>query len=148
MSLLRVDVIRDKNGISAPSFDKGLNVVGNVDVVGTSNAVLVTGNNGNFVGIVTAANFICYSDKSLKNNIEPLSNSLDKINQLQGVKFNWNESTETSIGLIAQDVEKTIPELVSEVDNIKTVNYISLIPILIEAIKELKLEIEELKTNK
>jgi hypothetical protein len=148
MSLLRVDTIRDKNGTSAPNFDKGLNVTGNVDVNGTSNAVLVTGNNGSFVGIVTASNFICYSDRDLKHNIQELIDPLNKITQLQGVKFNWKDSESVSIGLIAQEVETIFPEVVSEVNNIKTVNYVALIPILIEAIKELKQEIECLKNNK
>jgi hypothetical protein len=148
MSLLRVDTIRDKNGTSAPTFDKGINVTGNVDVNGTSNAVLVTGNNGNFVGIVTAANFICYSDANLKDNIQELTDSLSKITNLQGVEFTWKDSNNTSIGLIAQEVEKAIPGVVSEVNGTKTVNYIALIPILIEAIKELKQEIEDVRNNK
>lgn len=148
MSLLRVDTIRDRVGTGAPSFDKGANIVGDLDVDGTTYSLLITGANANFVGVVTAANFVCYSDKNLKINIEELTNSLDKVTQLNGVKFDWKETGDSGIGLIAQDVEPIVPEIVSEVHNIKTVNYISLIPILIEAIKELKQEIEELKNNK
>lgn len=148
MSLLRVDTIRDKVGTGAPNFDKGVNVVGDLDVDGTTYSLLITGANANFVGVVTAANFVCYSDNSLKINIEELTNSLDKVSQLNGVKFDWKETGESSIGLIAQDVEPVVPEIVSEIHNLKTINYIGLIPILIEAIKELKQEIEDLKNNK
>lgn len=148
MSLLKVDTIRSKDGTAAPNFDKGINVVGDVDVDGTTYSLLITGANANFVGVVTAANFVCYSDRNLKINIEELTNSLDKISLLNGVKFNWKETGDSSIGLIAQDVEPVIPEIVSEIHNTKTINYMAIIPILIEAIKELKQEIEDLKNNK
>jgi hypothetical protein len=148
MSLLRVDTIRSKDGTGAPSFDLGANVIGDLDVDGTTYSLLITGANANFVGVVTAANFVCYSDKNLKINIEDLTDSLDKISQLNGIKFNWKETGSPSIGLIAQDVESVIPEIVSEIHNIKTINYIALIPFLIESIKELKKEIQELKNNK
>lgn len=100
-----------------------------------------------------------HSDVRLKKNIKPLENSLSKILNLQGVSFNWNKeassyigrTSESDIGLVAQDVEKIIPELVTETQiqdvdfNVKNVKYDGLVPILIEAIKEQQKQIDDLK---
>jgi hypothetical protein len=63
---------------------------------------------------------------------------------LNGVTFNWIKNNRPSVGVIAQDVEKVFPELVNSSDP-KTVNYDGLIGLLIEAVKELSEEVEELK---
>ncbi|MBU3964744.1 tail fiber domain-containing protein [Patescibacteria group bacterium] len=89
--------------------------------------------------------FYYSSDVTLKDNIKPLENSLERILQLQGVSFNWKSGREYSIGLIAQDVEKIFPELVSEVDGLKSIEYGKLVAPLIESIKEQQKEIEELR---
>jgi hypothetical protein len=68
---------------------------------------------------------------------------LSTIEQLRGVKFNWRENGELSIGVIAQELEKVLPELVSGDEN-KTVNYNGIIGIIIEAIKELNIKIDNL----
>jgi hypothetical protein len=96
-------------------------------------------------GDVRASAFYYSSDINLKTNIKPLENSLAKILQLQGFSFNWKENQEPSIGLLAQEVEKVFPELVSGKDGSKTVDYGKLVPVLIEAIKEQQREIEKLK---
>ena len=91
------------------------------------------------------------SDKKYKENIKPIESALDKAMQLQGVTFDWKDSEsildiKEDIGFIAQDVEKVLPELVR--DNGKgnlSLRYQGITPILLEAIKELKAEIEELK---
>ena len=91
------------------------------------------------------------SDKKYKENIKPIESALDKAMQLKGVKLDWKESDsildiKEDIGFIAQDVEKVLPELVR--DNGKgnlSLRYQGVTPILLEAIKELKAEIEELK---
>lgn len=89
------------------------------------------------------------SDMRLKKNIEPLPNALEKIKQLKGVSFDWKESGKHSIGLIAQDVEKVYPDLVStdSKTGMKTVEYQNLVAPLIEAIKEQQKEIEALKAE-
>ena len=81
------------------------------------------------------------SDKRLKKNIKPLIASLDKIKQLNGKHYYWNDikphSDKLQIGLIAQEVEKVFPELVhTDSQGYKSVDYTSLIPVLIEALKE------------
>jgi hypothetical protein len=85
-----------------------------------------------------------YSDQNLKENIDSLQNSLNKIKQLKGVKYNFKSSfvgqgpVVTELGLLAQDVEAVIPEAVAVNDKgIKGIAYQNLIPVLIEAIKEL-----------
>ena len=93
------------------------------------------------------------SDKRLKENIKPIKSALDKVIKLQGVTFDWKEKGITNlkedIGFIAQDVQKVIPELVRENDNgVLSMRHQGIAPILLEAIKELKAEIEELKFNK
>ena len=120
-------------------------------------------------GMIHATNDIVAfsSDKRLKENIRPIENALDKIDKLSGFVYNWNEKANKEagydmdkdyVGVFAQDVEKVQPEAVKiapfdndGTDNSKsgenylTVQYEKLVPLLIESIKELKKEIEELK---
>jgi hypothetical protein len=91
---------------------------------------------------LTAVDFNSTSDINLKTNIEVIHNSIEKINKLSGITFNWKKDNRPSVGVIAQDVEEIFPELVSEVNGEKTVNYNGLIGLLIEAIKELNMKIE------
>jgi hypothetical protein len=111
-------------------------------------------------GRIDAANDVVAfstSDKRLKENIKPLDSALDKVLQINGVSFDWKELTEEEkktihgneghdVGVIAQEVEKVLPEVVTTRDSgYKAVKYEKLVPLLIESIKELKKEIEELK---
>lgn len=103
------------------------------------------------------------SDERLKENIQVVDNALDKVSQLKGVTFDWERTEEPSAGLIAQDLEKVLPSAVKEKplalhynDEVyKTVEYSQVTALLVEAIKELKeqndqlkADIEELKSNK
>jgi len=89
------------------------------------------------------------SDIRLKKNITPLQNSLDKIALLNGYQYNWIDASRGNAlqsGVLAQEVEKQMPELVStDAEGDKSVNYNGLIPYLIESVKELKQQIQELK---
>ncbi len=89
------------------------------------------------------------SDQRWKKNIQPLESSLDKVSNLQGVSYEWkiDEYPDVGmmegkqIGLVAQDVEQVLPELVSEdKDGYKAVSYTKLTAVLVEAVKELKTE--------
>lgn len=91
-----------------------------------------------------------------KKNIEPLGNSLDKVNQLQGVNYDWRIdeypdqgfTEERQIDLIAQDVEEVIPEIVhANDDGYKSVSYEKLTAVLVEAAKEQQSQIEEPKAE-
>jgi len=110
--------------------------------------------NGSVAG--TSA-YVNLSDKRHKKDILPIENALDKILALNGVTFNWDkESTDMNlddnnhIGLLAQDVEQIIPQAVvtaEDENETKSVAYTDIVPVLIEAIKELKAEIELLKNK-
>jgi len=123
----------------------GVSITGKLDIDSLS-VGFVTATNGYFSGIVTCGDINSTSDLNLKTNIHEIDNPLDKVLQIRGVNFNWKENNRASIGVIAQEVENIIPEIVSG-DETKVVNYNGLIGVLIEAVKELKEEIEELKTK-
>jgi hypothetical protein len=121
-------------------------IVGNVNSSGIVTSVSVSTGDINSSGIITAIDFNSTSDLNLKYNVETVENALDTVNSLRGVSFNWKEDDRKSYGVIAQELEKVLPDLVSN-GEIKTVNYNGIIGVLIEAVKELKKEIEELKNN-
>ena len=94
------------------------------------------------------------SDRRFKDNIKVIDNALEKVDKIRGVEFDWNEKSEYEefghdIGVIAQEVETAVPEIVIERDDgYKAVNYQKLTALLIQAVKELKEEIKELKKDK
>lgn len=85
------------------------------------------------------------SDRNKKINIVEIADALNTVMQLKGVEYNWKDTGDKGMGLIAQDVEQIIPYLVSENDNGKSIMYQNMIGLLVEAIKELKQEIDSLK---
>ena len=98
--------------------------------------------------ITSSGNITANSDISLKDNITPIPNALDKVLQIRGVTFNRNdiEDNPRHAGVIAQEVEKVLPEVVSEgEDGIKSVAYGNMVSLLIEAIKEQQEQIDMLK---
>jgi len=102
-------------------------------------------------GNVIAYSTTIASDASLKENIQPVS-GLQSVMALDGVSFDWKRNGKKSAGVIAQQVQKIMPEAVTEVkamDGSKHlfVNYNALTSVLIEAIKDLKTEIEDLKNG-
>ena len=108
-------------------------------------------------GTVRAANFITSSDERFKKDINKLSGSLEKLSQVQGVSYTFNSEKfknrsfplNTHFGVIAQDVQKVFPSMVyTDDEGYLSVNYTELIPVLIEAIKELNEEITRLKNPK
>jgi hypothetical protein len=98
-------------------------------------------------GAVTAVDFNSTSDINLKENIHTVGNALEITEQLRGVSFDWKETGKSSYGVIAQELEEVLPELVKQ-GEIKSVNYNGIIGVLIEAVKELKREVEDLKRTK
>ena len=106
--------------------------------------------------IVAAADIIAYasSDKRLKENIKPIENPLGKIAQISGNTFDWIENSEvhshkgSDIGVIAQEIEAVLPELVTTRENgYKAVQYDKVVALLIEAVKEQQTQIDELKSK-
>jgi len=91
---------------------------------------------------------IAYSDRRVKENIKTIDNALEKVTKLRGVSYNRKdiEDKSTKIGVIAQEVKDILPEVVEQdMDNKYSVAYGNMAGVFIEAIKELKAEIEELK---
>jgi hypothetical protein len=124
----------------------------------------IRGSTATFSGDVTANT----SDKRLKNNIVNIDSALEKISKINGVYFNWNETAKElidknteirEVGFIAQEVQSVLPEIIKPApfdvinskggsisgENYLTIQYEKIVPLLLEAIKELKAEIEELK---
>jgi len=92
------------------------------------------------------------SDKRFKDNLKVIENPIDKVQQLNGYTFDWNDKQDLykgkDYGVVAQEVEKVMPEIVdTRFNGHKAVKYEKVVPLLIEAIKELKAEIEELKKS-
>ncbi|MGX5079596.1 tail fiber domain-containing protein [Enterobacter mori] len=86
-----------------------------------------------------------FSDQKLKENVKPLNDSLEKVLKLNGKSYNWKDTGNADIGLIAQDVESVYPEIVSERDGYKQVDYDKLVAPLIESIREQQKQIDELR---
>lgn len=96
--------------------------------------------------IISSGDITAFSDIRLKSNIQKIENALDKVCQLSGYTYDMNNQRHS--GVIAQEVEKVLPEVVKDrEDGYKTVAYGNMIGLLIEAIKELKQEIEVLKND-
>ena len=113
-------------------------VTGGVERLEVNNTqVSVTGN------FVASGNVTAYSDERLKSNIETIPNALEKVNALRGVTF--DKDGERGLGVIAQEVEKVLPEVVLEGEEYKSVAYGNIVGVLIEAVKELTKEVEDLK---
>lgn len=108
-----------------------------------SGGLSITGNL-NISGIITCTDLNSTSDIRLKENIKTVENSLNTLTQLRGVSFDWKETGRSSYGVIAQELEEILPDLVKN-GEVKSVNYNGLIGVLIEAVKELSEEVKELK---
>jgi hypothetical protein len=102
---------------------------------------------GSFTGNFTATGDItAYSDERLKENVEVIENALDKVSQVRGVTFTRKSDGSEGTGVIAQELQAVLPEAVhADDEGMLNVAYGNVVGLLIEAIKELKAEIEELK---
>lgn len=147
-------ILVKSNSFSSRIYNKNSNSNLIIDVGATTEAIKVSS-----AGVVTIKSSLTVattnyaSDLRLKQNITSISNSLDKIKQIRGVNFLWNELKQNNhkggdVGVIAQEIEKILPEAVSiDEEGIKLVQYHKIIPLLIECIKDLKSEIDALKVK-
>jgi hypothetical protein len=94
-------------------------------------------------GALNCTIFNTTSDENHKTNIREIDSPLEKLMSLRGVNFNWKDNNELSMGVLAQEVEKVVPELVSNIDGLKVVNYNGLIALLIEAVKIINEKIDK-----
>jgi endosialidase-like protein len=144
----RFQILENGNvGIGSVGASDKLQVFGDIRVGSNALGCVKDGD-----GTVIAG--VCSSDARLKTNVEPFDPMLDKVSQLQPVHFNWraaefpdlNLGASTSFGLIAQDVEKVMPELVTEdAKGFKAVKYNEIPLMLLQAIRELKAENDSLR---
>jgi cytoskeletal protein CcmA (bactofilin family) len=144
-------------------YSGDLTINGDLNVTGTANINVtydsgltissgdLTVSSGNITasGTVTANSFSASSDMKLKDNIMPIENSLMTIEKIQGKTFTWknDDKKEKHYGVIAQEIETILPELVitdSNTNN-KSVNYIEIIGLLIESVKELSEKVKSLE---
>ena len=135
------------NGIQVGCANVGhaLNITGSV---GSGYARITTAYNNNpdfyTSGTITAGeDVIAYSDEKLKENIKTLDGS--KVYDMRGVSFTRKDTKKEGSGVIAQEIQKVAPELVDKIDGTLGVSYGNITGYLIEAIKDLKQEITELK---
>ena len=112
------------------------------------------GGNLSVSGSITAQGDItafASSDAGLKDNVTVIENAIDKINQIGGYEFDWNSNSEHSghdVGVIAQEIQKVLPEIVVQrTDGFLAVRYEKIVALLIQAVKEQQLQIEELKSK-
>ena len=121
--------------------------------VGSSNAVTFGSIN---VGSATSAgtgeivaqgNITAYSDARLKTNLAKIENALEKVSQLTGYTYTRTDTGQKQTGLVAQDIEKVLPEAVTDSGDYKAVAYGNMMGLIVEAIKELKAEIDSLKKS-
>ena len=97
-------------------------------------------------GTVAATNFDSLSDRRYKTNIQVIENPIEKIMKIDGVSFDWKETNEPSLGVIADNILEVFPEIVSGEDT-KSVNYNGLIGVLIEVVKNQQKQIDELRNR-
>ena len=98
-----------------------------------------------FSGTVTAPNFVSSSDARLKSDIAPIADALAKVQALTGVTFTMAGSDARQMGLIAQDVQTVAPEAVVDAEGVRRLAYGNLVGLLVEAIKDLAQEVDQLK---
>jgi hypothetical protein len=145
--VMRAPIESDRTGASTANVRINSSLGVNVNASGTAGRA-------DFANDVVAYST---SDKRLKENIKPLDSALDKVLQISGVEFDWKELTEEEkktihgneghdVGVIAQEIEEVLPEVVTERDTgYKAVKYEKIVPLLIEAIKEQQQQINKLE---
>ena len=144
----------NQNISGVKTFTSNTNINGNITAgTSTSNTHVFNGNITTTGNITAAGNITAYqiaapSDIRLKTNISTIENALDKVSKMRGVYYNYIDSDKKSVGVIAQEIEKVLPEVVLNSDEYKSVTYGNIVGVLIEAIKELKDEVNALKQSK
>lgn len=138
-----------------------ITITGGADIndIGSANQVLfkdatntaTTSSNLTFVdstGNLTASGTVtANSDERLKENVETIEDALEKVKQLRGVEYDHKKTGDHCLGVIAQEVEKIVPDVVYEdALGVKSVAYMNMVALLIEAVKDQQKQIDELKS--
>lgn len=150
-------------GVGAVSINVGTKVAtitieGGTDVndIGSANQVLYKDNNNvattsanlqfNGTNLTCAGTVTANSDERLKKNVKTIDDALEKVKKLRGVEYDHKNTGDHCLGVIAQEVEKVVPDVVYEdVHGVKSVAYQNMVALLIEALKDQQRQIDELK---
>jgi hypothetical protein len=124
---------------------------------GDEDARITEGGQADFNGDVVAFSTTIASDIKFKTAVETIDDALRLVKQLRGVRYVWKENTKKAgqreVGLIAQEVQEVVPEVVKEVDTLGTdethltVDYAKLVGVLVEAVKELDAKVKKLESR-
>ncbi len=143
--IINVETIEVSNNITSPSGS-------NLDICPPIGSVVAICTNTTITGILSVTDDITAfwtSDERLKDNIEVIEDPLSKVLSISGNTFDWNEKSNKSghdVGLIAQEIEEVLPEAVTTRDNgYLAVDYHKVVPLLVEAVKELSGKVDELQ---
>jgi hypothetical protein len=141
--------------VSTPVFN-----IGQINENGMANCNICISNNNIGIGtmnpvymlhiegkVYAADTITAYSDIRMKKNVENISNALEKVGKLRGVTYDRIDTNERQLGVIAQEVQAVLPEVVSESYNGLSVAYGNMVGLLIEAVKELTAEVKVLRTH-
>ena len=149
MGVVTIDV---SSGIGTVNVEGGRDI----DEVGNANQVLFKDNTNtattsanlqfNGTNLTCAGTVTANSDERLKKNIETITDAIHKVRSLRGVEYDHKETGDHCLGLIAQEVEQVIPQVVYEdATGVKSVAYQNIVALLIEAVKDQQRQIDELK---
>jgi len=136
-------------GTNATGVNQGEFIINDIGaaVGGGGNRRMTITSDGNveFTGSVSAASFVQTSSAAFKTNIRTYENALETVNRLRGVRFDWKDSGKPAVGLIAEEVNEVVPEVVAHDENgkAKGVNYANLVAVLVEAVKEQQATIQD-----
>jgi hypothetical protein len=128
-------------GTNATGVNQGEFIINDIGTAvggaGSRRMTITNAGNVEFTGTVYAPSFVPTSSAAFKTNIRTFENALDTVNRLRGVRFDWKDSGTPAVGLIAEEVNQVLPELVAqEGGQARGVNYANLVAVLVEAIKE------------
>lgn len=161
--IITVDIYGRVTSASNVSVISGLSITDDTSTNGTYYITLTSSSSGTVAGanvstskltfnpssgLLTSTDYNSSSDMALKQDITTIENPLEIISKLTGFGFSWKDTGEKSYGLSAQQVEQVLPEIVrTRPDGYKGINYLNLVAFLVEAIKDLKQEIQEIKSK-
>ena len=140
------------DGSKLDGIDAGATNVSNNNQIGngagyttySSNQATDTTSNVNFASVTATGNITAYSDATLKTEIHTINDALGIVGKLRGVNYKWLSNGQEDIGVIAQEVQQVVPEVIKETeDGIKTVDYGRLVSVLINAVNELNEKLDE-----
>jgi hypothetical protein len=148
---LRARVIYNPGGVSSDGLYLGYNNAGGAPALtriyggGSTSANVTVDASGN---LVASGNVSAFSDERLKKDVRTILYALDIVEKLRGVRYTDKRDETSHIGVIAQEMEPYIPEVVTESeDGYKTVQYGNLVAVLIEAVKELSYKVRALEAK-